>query len=94
MHSCRPISVAFAVIIVALAIGQTPQTQAARAPLSPERLLAESDVVVVAEVTKIEIQKERARIERGFATTIGRSTSRFAFRKSRRGPASQPTKMW
>lgn len=66
MHSSRPISVAFAVIIVALAIGKTPQTQAARAPWSPEKLLAESDVVVVAEVTKIEIRKERARIERGF----------------------------
>lgn len=66
MHSSRPVSVAFAVIGVVLALGQSPQTQAARAPWSPEKLLAESDIVVVAEVTEIEIQKERSRIERGF----------------------------
>lgn len=66
MHSSRPILEAFAVVIVALAIWQTPQAQAARAPWLPEKLFAESDVVVVAEVTQIEINKERARIERGF----------------------------
>ena len=32
----------------------------------PKKLFAESDVVVVAEVTKIKIVKERARIEPGF----------------------------
>ena len=67
MPSCRPLSIAIAIaVFVALASGQTSLVQAARAPWSTEKLLAKSDVVVVAQVTKIEIRKERARIERGF----------------------------
>jgi hypothetical protein len=66
MQSCRASSIAFTVVLAGLAVGQTPQTQAARAPSSPKELLAESDVIVVAEVTEIDIQKERARIETGF----------------------------
>jgi hypothetical protein len=42
------------------------QLVAARAPRSPAQLLAEADLVVVAEVMEIEIQSERSRVETGF----------------------------
>jgi len=47
-------------MVAVLVLGQLRQTQAARAPWSSEKLFAESDGLVIAQVIKIEVQEDRS----------------------------------
>jgi hypothetical protein len=65
--------------------GAAADIDAARVPRTPDQLLAEADLVVVAEVTKIEIQSERSRVESGFGNYDWGVYSRLLIREVEKG---------
>jgi hypothetical protein len=76
-------------VIAILTLYAPGHIEAARFPRSPAELLAEADLVVVAEVIEIEIQSEHSRVEGGFGNYDWGVYHRLRVREVEKGESAE-----